>query len=79
MDADFEEHLKASRVNKRTIKALRAESIRNAATLDLMTDSDIAELCAQHKLSTGMSALLRSIRDEGKHLFKTQAEVTQCR
>ena len=37
MDGDFTAYVKANRVDKRTITALRATNVRNASTIRLMT------------------------------------------
>lgn len=71
MDKQFEEHLKKNGVNKKTIKALKRESIRDAATLLLFSDSEISRLCGQHRLGMGVEAQLRHIRDQHKYTLDT--------
>ena len=65
MERHFEDFLKARRVDKKTMKALRNECITNVATLVHYSDSDINQLCAKHKISEDMKVLLKKIiRDE---------------
>ena len=66
MEREFEEHLKKNGVSKKTIKALRKESVTIANTLLLFSDSDINKLCGQNKLCIGTDVLLKHIRDELK-------------
>lgn len=71
MDRQFEEHLKKNRVNKKTIKALKKESVGDAATLLLFSDSEINRLCGQHGLGMGVEAQLKHIRDQHKYTLNT--------
>lgn len=71
MDRQFEGYLKKKGVNKKTIKVLKTESIRDAATLLLFSDSEISRLCGQHRLGMGVEAQLKHIRDQHKHTLDT--------
>ena len=66
MERSFEDNLRRHKVNKKTIKALRKESITNATTLALLCDSDLNQLCAKHKISDEMVVLLKQIVREAK-------------
>ena len=67
MERSFEENLRSHRVNKKTIKALKKESITNVTILVHLRDSDFNQLCAKHKISDEMKDLLKQIIGEAKN------------
>ena len=66
MDRQFEAHLKKKNVDKKTIKALKKESITTTDVLKQCTDADIESMCVEHKLGVAAKVALRQIRDELK-------------
>ena len=66
MERSFEDNLRSHGVNKKTIKALRKESVTNATILAGLRDSEFNQLCAKHKISDEMVVLLKQIAREAK-------------
>ena len=76
MDSQFEAHLKKKNVDKKTIKALKKESITTTDILKQCTDADIESMCVEHKLGVAAKVALRQIRDELKYTWHTRGIVS---